>query len=111
DQTRLPLEQVTMELGHYQQVVDAIREMRVRGAPAIGVAAAYAVAMAAREIPGTDRKESRSRLEKAAGAIAAARPTAVNLQWAVRRMLDKQFRGFYIGIDRGDLGQTLGPPL
>jgi len=87
DQTRLPLEQVTLELGHYQQVVDAIREMRVRGAPAIGVAAAYAVAMAAREIPGTDRKESGAQLEKAAGAIAAARPTAVNLQWAVRRML------------------------
>jgi methylthioribose-1-phosphate isomerase len=87
DQTRLPLEQVTLELGHHQQVVDAIREMRIRGAPAIGVAAAYAVAMAAREITATDRTKFLARLRDAASAIAAARPTAVNLQWAVRRML------------------------
>ena len=50
DQTRLPLEQVTLEIGRYQDAVDAIRQMQVRGAPAIGVTAAYAMALAAREI-------------------------------------------------------------
>ena len=55
DQTRLPLEQINLELDHYQQAVDAIREMRVRGAPAIGVTAAYAMAMAARDLDVKDQ--------------------------------------------------------
>jgi methylthioribose-1-phosphate isomerase len=61
--------------------------MRVRGAPAIGVAAAYAVAMAARDITATGREEFLARLRDAAAAIATARPTAANLRWAVSRML------------------------
>lgn len=87
DQTRLPAEQVTLELRRYQEVIEAIQQMRVRGAPAIGVTAAYAVAMAAREVQPADRKEFLDRLQVAAAHIASARPTAVNLQWAVRRML------------------------
>lgn len=87
DQTRLPLETIILELGHYQGAVDAIKEMRVRGAPAIGVTAAYAVAMAARELPTASRDEFLAQLEEAASRIALARPTAVNLQWAVKRML------------------------
>ena len=87
DQTRLPLEQVTLELHRYQEAVDAIREMRVRGAPAIGVTAAFAVAMAAREIQTCHREEFLARLHDAAAQIASARPTGVNLQWAVSRML------------------------
>ena len=47
DQTRLPLLEISQEINRYQQAIDAIREMRVRGAPAIGVTAAYAMAMAA----------------------------------------------------------------
>ena len=87
DQTRLPLEQVTLALDNYQEVVDAIREMRVRGAPAIGVAGAYAVAMAAREIRAVGRDEFRAQLRDAATNIASARPTAVNLHWGVDRMI------------------------
>ena len=87
DQTRLPMEQVTLELAHWQEVVDAIREMRVRGAPAIGVTAAYAVAMAAHEIDAITTDEFLTRLRAAATCIASARPTAVNLHWAVGRML------------------------
>ena len=50
DQTRLPMEEVWLDLADYRQVVIAIKEMRIRGAPAIGVAGAYAVALAALEI-------------------------------------------------------------
>ncbi len=87
DQTRLPLEQITLKLDGYQQVVDAIREMRVRGAPAIGVTAAYAMALAAGDIEAAGQHEFLPRLQEAAARITAARPTAVNLKWAVQRML------------------------
>ena len=87
DQTKLPLEQTTLELRDYRGVVEAIREMRIRGAPAIGVAAAYAVAMAAREIPEEDHSEFLHRLADAGSDITSARPTAVNISWAVQRML------------------------
>lgn len=87
DQTRLPLEQVTLELRDYRQVVEAIRQMRVRGAPAIGVSAAYAMALAAGQIKASGQEEFLAQLERAAAEIVAARPTAVNLQWAVHRML------------------------
>ena len=88
DQTRLPKEEVTVRVSTYQQAIVAIRDMRVRGAPAIGVTAAYAVAMAAREIKADGHEQFMAQLDRAATEIAAARPTAVNLQWAVRRMVE-----------------------
>ena len=87
DQTRLPVEQVTLELARWRDAVEAIREMRVRGAPAIGVTAAYAMAMAAQEIDAPTTGEFLAQLKDAAAVIASARPTAVNLHWAVGRML------------------------
>ena len=87
DQTRLPQEQVSLQVSRYQDAVEAIRTMRVRGAPAIGVTAAYAVVLAARQAPGNDLQAFFNGLEQAAAEIAAARPTAVNLEWAVNRML------------------------
>ena len=87
DQTRLPSEEVVVEVHGYRDAVDAIKEMRVRGAPAIGVTAAYAVAMAARELETSDRDTFLQRLEGAGVEIKAARPTAVNLMWAVDRMM------------------------
>ena len=87
DQTRLPGEQVLLALDDYRGAVAAIRDMQVRGAPAIGVTAAYAVVMAAAELPATDKATFIAGLHEAATIINAARPTAVNLQWAVRRML------------------------
>ena len=87
DQTRLPMEQTTLEVSSYQQAVDAIREMRVRGAPAIGVTAAYAMVMAARETTASEQSAFLDQLREAGAIVAAARPTAVNLQWAVQRML------------------------
>jgi len=87
DQTRLPLEQITIEIRDYRAATNAIRDMQVRGAPAIGVTAAYAVAMAAREVQAVDQAEFMARLTAAGAQIEAARPTAVNLRWAVQRML------------------------
>jgi methylthioribose-1-phosphate isomerase len=88
DQTKLPSEQTPLELSHYREVVQAIAEMRVRGAPAIGVAAAYAVAMSAREVQAETHQEFLARLAESGNEIASARPTAVNIAWAVQRMLD-----------------------
>ncbi|MFQ6030506.1 MAG: S-methyl-5-thioribose-1-phosphate isomerase, partial [Dehalococcoidia bacterium] len=87
-QTQLPQEQVFLDLTEYSQAVTAIRDMQVRGAPAIGVTAAYAMAMAAREIKTGERQQFLEELKAAGVIIGAARPTAVNLQWAVDRMLE-----------------------
>ena len=87
DQTRLPAEEVWLELSDYREVVSAIRDMRVRGAPAIGIAGAYAVALAATELADLELDEFMVRLAAAANVIADARPTGANLGWAVRRML------------------------
>lgn len=88
DQTRLPLERATVKIQNYQGVIDAIRDMQVRGAPAIGVAAAYAMGLAARDIDAENREEFLSKLQDAAREISNARPTAVNLTWAVQRQLN-----------------------
>ena len=87
DQTRLPLEEVWLELDDYRDVVSAIKNMRIRGAPAIGVAGAYAVALAAGEIATTDPDALLPRLKEAAQEIRESRPTGANLEWAVQRMM------------------------
>jgi len=79
DQRRLPLEEVELECRTAAEVAVAIRELAVRGAPAIGVAAAYAYALAAAR--GDD-------LDEADRVLRASRPTAVNLAWALDRMHD-----------------------
>ena len=88
DQTKLPVETAVFEAGQYRDVVRAVKDMRVRGAPALGVVAAYGVAMAARDIPRDERRSFLTRLHEAGREIESARPTAVNMTWAVRRLLD-----------------------
>ncbi len=83
DQRRLPAEETWLALGSSAAVAEAIRTLAVRGAPAIGVAAAYALACDAR------RGASTEALRAAADHLVAARPTAVNLAWAVRRMAER----------------------
>ncbi len=87
DQRRLPgaLEVVSYD-GH-RQVAKAIRDMVVRGAPAIGAAAAFGLAMAAQESPHAQRAELVADLESAALTLKEARPTAVNLSWALDRVI------------------------
>jgi methylthioribose-1-phosphate isomerase len=89
DQTRLPLETRYVECATADTVGEAIRGMQVRGAPAIGVAAAYGLALGAAEWQGGDAAtEFPTHLEHVAARLIATRPTAVNLRWAVERGLD-----------------------
>jgi methylthioribose-1-phosphate isomerase len=84
DQTRLPREEVWVEIHGAADMAEAIAELRVRGAPAIGIAAALALAAEARAPGGGDRLET---LERAGRTLIGTRPTAVNLSRAVERML------------------------
>ena len=86
DQRRLPSEEVWLEYRDYQGVAEAIRSMVVRGAPAIGVAAAYGAALGARDIEAADFAGFMQELERVCAVLAATRPTAVNLFWARERI-------------------------
>jgi methylthioribose-1-phosphate isomerase len=89
DQTKLPTEETYVTCRTYQEVADAIRTMIVRGAPAIGVAAAMGIALGARDLQAETAAEFRPRFDRICDVLAATRPTAVNLFWAVRRMREK----------------------
>ncbi len=86
DQTRLPQAEVYLELNDYRSVAAAIKEMKIRGAPAIGIAGAYAVALGALKIKATARGEFIKQLQKVIDIIASTRPTARNLFFALERM-------------------------
>jgi len=86
DQTKLPEATAFVELSDYQQVVAAIREMRVRGAPAIGVAAAYGIALGSQGIGTENKNEFISQFDQILHAFSSARPTAVNLFRTIDRM-------------------------
>jgi methylthioribose-1-phosphate isomerase len=85
DQTRLPGELVHSDNRTVEELVESIRLLRVRGAPAIGVAAAYGVTLAA-SLAARDGEGAAGSIERAIGQLRAARPTAVNLDWALSRM-------------------------
>ena len=89
DQRLLPGKIRYLECGTAKDVVKAIKEMVVRGAPAIGISAAFGMVLAVRELSavGLGPAEMRERLEKSAETLRNARPTAVNLHWALRRMV------------------------
>jgi methylthioribose-1-phosphate isomerase len=87
DQTRLPNEYDRVEIRRYEDMAMAIETMIVRGAPAIGVAAAYGMYLGAREIKTEDRGEFLAQLERVAERLRSTRPTAVNLFWAIARMI------------------------
>jgi methylthioribose-1-phosphate isomerase len=87
DQTRLPRETVTVTCRTPEEVAHAIRSMQVRGAPAIGVSAAYGLALAALADTSSDAAGFVAVLEKAARLLGQTRPTAVNLRWALERVL------------------------
>ena len=87
DQTLLPGEVRYLSLTETEDIVEAIRALRVRGAPAIGVAAAYGLYLAAQRLDAEDMDQFLSGLRQAAETLNGARPTAVNLSWALSRML------------------------
>ena len=88
DQTRLPNEKVVLELHTLDEMVVAIQSLQVRGAPAIGVAAALGLSVLAGESREADAEKFKAEFLKNADAIKRARPTAVNLAWAVGQMRD-----------------------
>ena len=93
DQSKLPGKQCFLELFDYHDVALAIKEMKVRGAPAIGITAAYGVALGAGDIETTDRAEFLAQFNQVMQAFAATRPTAVNLFHAVKRMREAAVGG------------------
>jgi methylthioribose-1-phosphate isomerase len=106
DQTLLPGEESYLELASVEAVAEAIKTLRVRGAPLIGIAAAMGVVVSTRD-QGEARPAGRSLLQQvrdACATLAATRPTAVNLHWALKRM---QKRAEQVCVDGGDLREAL----
>ena len=101
DQRLLPAEELDRAYGRWEDVADAIRTLVVRGAPAIGVAAAFGAALAARQSRATTFVALLADLETALKGLAATRPTAVNLFWALERM-----RRLALASDRLPLDQV-----
>lgn len=87
DQTKLPTIIEYIDCHDYRTVAEAIKRLSVRGAPAIGAAAAYGLVVGAKQIQANDRKTFLEKLEVIAGELGATRPTAVNLRWALDRMM------------------------
>lgn len=86
DTTRLPSKLVYVRMRTVEQVCSAIRSMKVRGAPLIGVVGAYGLVLAAENIRSRDVSQARSELRKSADSLIMTRPTGVNLRWAVERV-------------------------
>jgi methylthioribose-1-phosphate isomerase len=96
DQRRLPAEESYLRCRDHHEVAAAIRDMAIRGAPAIGVAAALGIALAARQARG---ELTPSALEAVCDELATTRPTAVNLFWAIARMRERHARARAAGDD------------
>ena len=92
DQTKIPLEESYVLATSYEQVAEVIVTMVVRGAPAIGVSAAYGIALGAQQTQATTAAEFAPEFERICARLAGTRPTAVNLFWAIDRM-KKLFSG------------------
>lgn len=101
DQTLLPGEERYLEIVDWREAAEAVRSMKVRGAPAIGIAAAFALALAA--AGGDPHKE----MEEARAALAATRPTAVNLFWALERVHAAASAGGPEGAHRRALAEAM----
>ncbi|MBN2448670.1 MAG: S-methyl-5-thioribose-1-phosphate isomerase [Phycisphaerae bacterium] len=99
DQTRLPTELLMRDCRSAEEVWQAIRELCVRGAPAIGVAAAYGLCLGTREHRGLSPTEFREKVRSVGEYLCSSRPTAVNLAWAVARVIDRMPRVEDVGSE------------
>ncbi|MCJ7722270.1 S-methyl-5-thioribose-1-phosphate isomerase [Candidatus Bathyarchaeota archaeon] len=89
DQTKLPNETVWLKIADYKAMASAIKDMKLRGAPLIGVAAAYGLALTAFHSKAKTREELQKELEESTEVLRKTRPTAVNLFWAIDRVMKK----------------------
>lgn len=105
DQTQLPHRREYIFCTTYREVGEAIKGMKIRGAPAIGVAAAFGFLLGAREYVDLPQKLFHKRLDEVAATLAATRPTAVNLFWALERM--RKVVAEYVGEDPYIISQEL----
>jgi methylthioribose-1-phosphate isomerase len=99
DQTLLPLKHCVVECSSYEEVADAIKGMKVRGAPAIGITAAYGMALGAAAADTADPAVFCGQMRQAAERLRSTRPTAVNLFWAIERMLEVANRAPLCGVE------------
>ena len=99
DTRLIPWEEVYRETTNYERVARAIKEMEIRGAPAIGIAAGYGMALAALYSDTNDANELLARLERARKVLAATRPTAYNLFWALDRVMKRAKESLSRGVD------------
>jgi methylthioribose-1-phosphate isomerase len=88
DQTRLPQEETWVETADYRRLAEAIKRLEVRGAPLIGISAAYGLALASLESMADDDLGMLADMREAADVLRATRPTAVNLAWALQRTMN-----------------------
>src|ERR1019366_3913763 len=102
EQTRIPAEETYVTCRGYREVADAIRTMVIRGAPAIGVAAAMGVAIG---VAGADPASLDAQVEEICAELASTRPTAVNLFWAIDRM--KKLYGELRGLPFEEIRDSL----
>ncbi len=105
DQKQIPWKLEFVDLPDYQSVAAAITDMTVRGAPAIGASAAFGVALAARQSTARTMPALLADLQEAAQVLKAARPTAVNLKWAVDRLMEMAISNEFSNPD--DLREAL----
>ena len=89
DQTKLPLQEITLQITTVEQMAEAIKSLRIRGAPLLGAAAGFAIALAAFHSKADTKEKLMAALEEAGATIKRQRPTAVNLFWGVDRVLGK----------------------
>ena len=99
DQSKLPLETVTINMKNCNEVAEAIKTMKIRGAPLLGAAAAFALALTAYNSKAKSKEKLISELKKAAEILRGTRPTAANLFWAIDRILNKA--GSFVGNVEG----------
>ena len=105
DQTLLPNEEKEIELRTVEEMIEAIKMLRIRGAPAIGICAGYCMYALARDIDAKDNETFYRKLQVDGELLGAARPTAVNLRWAVGEMLDTAKT--HLKDDRAELLEAL----
>jgi len=86
DQTKLPEELTHLEISDIEVLAEAIKSLRVRGAPAIGIAGAFGVVLGVHNFAGEDKQAFFKQLRESSEYLNATRPTAVNLSWAIQRM-------------------------
>lgn len=99
DQTRLPLEEVYLETDDHHFLADAIKKLKIRGAPAIGIAGAFGIVLGIQKFEGNDKQALTHNFEEVAKILSSTRPTAVNLFWALNRMRSVFQKNIHLNIE------------